>query len=152
VVRLAFKSKRYAPREKSAETLSRATRKAQLNRVVRQAGCTPPLGNFAAQDRPNGAADVGNRHRERCGFSLLNVICELLDQKAINRVMQAMVLLLCVTPANMMGQRWIIEYGRKIDSTGFPMFDIFALHQAIHAADHLVHGTETKLGHDLSQV
>ena len=45
-----------------------------------------------------------------------------------------------------------MEDGGKIDALGLPVSDVGALLQAVDAADHLVHGAEAKLGHDLSQI
>ena len=96
--------------------------------------------------------DVADRHAQRDGCAILDGILRHLDQFVIERLFEPVILLDQVAPPHVARHRRVIQHCGEVDALGLPVRDVFALHEAIHAADHFVYGAESELRHDLPQV
>ena len=79
------------------------------------------------------------------GVQILDGLARLLDQLAVERVVQAVVLRLRAAAPHVARHRRIVEHRGEIDALRFPVVHVLALHEAIHAANHLVDFSEAEL-------
>ena len=76
----------------------------------------------------------------------------LFNQLAIEGIVQTVVLRLRATPSHVARHRRVVEHRGQVDTLGFPVVDVFALHQAVHAANHLIDFSEAEFRHDSPQI
>src|SRR5579859_4347664 len=152
VVGVALEGQRDSFGQKSAEALPGATGEVHANGVFRQACRTVAPRNLSAQHGAHGAMNVADGHAEHNRRAVLNGLLRHLDQLAIERLVECVVLRLQAATAHMAGHRRIVKNRRKIDSRSLPVGHGFALNQAINPANHFVDGAEAELCHDPAQV
>ena len=84
-------------------------------------------------------------------FSMASL--RLLDQFAIERVLQPVILRRCkLRRPTWLGIGGSYSTAERSMPLAFQCVDVFALHEAIHAANHFVYGAESELRHDLPQI
>ncbi len=152
VVGFAFERERYTLRQERAKALPRAAVELNADGVIRQARGAMAPRDLPAEHSADGAMHVSNRQAERHGREILDGLAGLFDQFAVEGIVQAVVLRLRATPSHVARHRRVVEYGGQVDPLGLPVFDVLALRQAIHAANHLIELAEAKLRHDPAEI
>ena len=109
VVGVAFQSEPYALGQERAKTLARAAIQLDANGIFRQARGTIAPRNLAAQHGAHGAMHVANGQADGNRDLLFKGLLALLDQVAVERRFQAMILRLELPPAHVTGHGRVVK-------------------------------------------
>ena len=152
VVRITLETHRHAPRHEGAKALASGASELDAHRVVRQAVAAVTLRELVAEHRADGAIDVADRNLNLDGLLTLESRRRERDELVVERPVEPVILPLHGAPRCALRQLGLIENLRQIDALGLPMVDGGLGLQAIGAPDHLVHGPEAELRHQLTHV
>ena len=87
---------------------------------------------------------IADRQLEVHSSAVLQRILGVIDELIVQRFRQAMILRDGTTPAHAARHLRIVEDRRKVETPRLPMIQRMPHFQAVHAADHFVHGAEAE--------
>ena len=148
VVGIAFQRHAHATGYKGAEALAGRAVEMQLDGVMRQAGAAVTTRDLIAENGADGAIDVAYRHRR---FDRLAVFQRVLaqghDGGAVERLVEAMVLVAHVADGHPRRRHRLVKNLREIETLGLPVIERRFNVEQIDAANQLIDGAHTELGH-----
>ena len=152
VVGVADQVERHALRQERAEALAGRAGKADVDRVIGQALVAVALRDLARQHGADRAVDVADRHVDRDLFAALERGLRELDQPVVERLLQAVVLLLAVLARDFGPDRRLMEDPREVQALRLPVLDALLRVEQVGAADQLVELAHAEARHHLAHL
>ena len=110
------------------------------------------LGDLAGEHRAGRAVDVPDRAFDRDRRAVLERAPRLLDEAAVEDVVDRVVLLLAVPDGDAFRRVRLVEQAREVEALGLPVRDRLGLVEHLHLPDHLVERAVAERGHDLAHL
>ncbi|MNE12389.1 hypothetical protein D3C80_1051870 [compost metagenome] len=120
-----------------------------MDRIVLQALVTPALGKRTRQHSASGTVDVLDRHFEDHGLAVFERRQRLLDQLAVENVIDR-VLLALGPEGRFLGSLDLVEDAAEIQPLGLPVRQHLILFEQLRSADDLVQLGDAKRGKDFA--
>ena len=154
VVGVAFQTHRDARREEGPEALPPGAGQVDTDRVLRQAVLAVALGDLVAEHRPQRPVAVADVHREPHGDSVLDGGPAPLDQRVVERRVDAVVLRLFrhEVRRDAVWNLRPVQKGREVEAARLPMVYGSGGVQHVYPPHHLVDRAEAHVRHDLPQL
>ncbi len=153
IVGVAFEDERHAPRHEGAEALPCGALEMQANGVLGQPGGPVFASHFTAGNRADDPIHIADRHSRAHRDALLDSgLAQLEQRRDVQRFLQPVILIDLAEAADFGADIRLVEDVAEVEALGLPMVDGSAGHEPVDAPDHLLHGAEAQLRHDLAQV
>lgn len=104
--------------------------------------------DLAGKHRPHSPVDVADGNIQLHCLTLLKAWKDFLNEFMIERLIQAVILLLHAVGSKSLRNRRFLKQGSEVDALGLPVMDSLLGIKALHMPHHLVDGSEPQFGHD----